>query len=136
MGLFGKKTQEKKEEMKDAVQETPAKDVKDDKKDATSAQSKTKAGSYSVLVAPMITEKSHALSRTGKYVFRVARNATKRTVKHAVEDTYDVHVEGVHMVKIPAKRRTVKQDRGYQKVGKKAIVTLRTGETIASFETV
>jgi len=128
MGIFGKK-------IKDA--ETEEKDTKVELVDNSLDKLEIKS-SYikeNVLVSPMMTEKAHDLTKIGKYVFRVTKNASKRSVKYDVEKEYGVTVENVNIVKIPAKRRTVKQDRGYQSVGKKAIVTVKKGETIALFET-
>jgi len=141
MGLFGKKTKERE---KNVVKETIDESVRDDmpqeaqeekKETATSAPATTASSVLSVLVGPHVTEKSHALATQGQYVFVVQTSATKRAVKRAIEQEYDVHVTAIQMTKIPKKRRTVKYNRGYQKVGKKAIVRVADGESIALFET-
>ncbi len=128
MGIFKKKAKDnKKEEEKDIVEKQ------------TSSNEEKKDFDYdvknNVLISPITTEKTHSFSKDGKYVFSIKRSATKRNVRHDLEKKYSVTVEKVNIIKIPAKRRTIKRDRGYQSVGKKAIVTLKKGETIALFET-
>ncbi len=128
MGIFDKKTKDAEIEEKDF--NTKSKEDSLDK--LTTGVNRIR---NSVLVSPIMTEKAHELTKIGKYAFRVKRTASKRTVKYDVEKDYGVTVENVNIIKIPAKRRTVKQDRGYQSVGKKAIVTVKKGESIALFET-
>jgi large subunit ribosomal protein L23 len=94
------------------------------------------AQAYGVIVAPIVTEKSHKMATMSKFAFRVAKSATKKQVKNIVEKMYEVTVKDVHMVVVKPKRRTVKYDRGYQKLYKKAIVTVAKGQHIAVFESV
>lgn len=83
-----------------------------------------------VLEAPHITEKSRDLSLGRGYVFRVKGNATKKDVEHSVEQLYHVHVERVRMVTLPGKPRRRGLTQGRKKGYKKAIVSLRDGESI------
>ncbi|HEY58423.1 MAG TPA: 50S ribosomal protein L23 [Anaerolineae bacterium] len=93
---------------------------------------------YDVLRRPIITEKSNYLQRKlGQYVFEVAPGATKPMIKEAVETLFDVTVEKVRVMNMPAKRTRRWRNRrmairrpGY----KKAIVTLAPGESIDVFE--
>ncbi len=93
---------------------------------------------YEVLRRPIFTEKSYWLARKRRqYVFEVAANATKPMIKDAVETIFDVKVEKVRVMKMPAKRtvrwrnrRTVVRKPGY----KKAVVTLAEGYSIDIFE--
>lgn len=128
MGIFDKKIKDAEIDEKDA-----------DKKSGNEFRDKLMTGlgqtRSSVLVSPIMTEKAHELTKIGKYAFRVKRTASKRAVKYDVEKDYGVTVKNVNIIKIPAKKRTVKQDKGYQSVGKKAIVTIKKGESIALFET-
>ncbi|MFA5986848.1 MAG: 50S ribosomal protein L23 [Parcubacteria group bacterium] len=94
------------------------------------------AQAYGVIEAPIVTEKSHKMAAMSKFAFRVAKSATKKQVKNIVEKMYKVTVKDVHMVVVKPKRRTVKYDRGYQKLYKKAIVTVAKGQHIAVFESV
>ncbi len=93
---------------------------------------------YDVLRRPVETEKSrHQTAKLDQYVFVVDRRATKPQIKEAVEALFDVDVEAVHVIVVPAKmgrrgrsRRMVVRNPEY----KKAIVTVRAGQSIAFFE--
>jgi len=93
---------------------------------------------YDVLRRPIITEKSNFQNtKLNQVVFEVAKDATKSMVKDAVELMFDVNVDRVNVINVPAKRtrrlqsRRVKVRRsGY----KKAIVTLAPGEAVDIFE--
>jgi large subunit ribosomal protein L23 len=94
---------------------------------------------YDVLRRPVETEKSrHQSSKLHQYVFEVARNATKIQVKEAVQTLFDVEVEQVNMMVVPAKRgrrgRTGRRMVVRQSPYKKAIVTIRADQSIDVFE--
>jgi large subunit ribosomal protein L23 len=136
MGIFGKKTTDTEETTQDvaqtkadAQQKVTKKQPKKEVKDTAST-----ADAYGVVVAPIITEKTHSLAAIGQYTFRVDRSTEKKQVKKVIEDMYKVDVRDVRMVVVKPKRRTVKYDRGYQKAYKKAIVTVGKGQHIAVFE--
>ena len=88
-----------------------------------------------VLVRPVITEKSTKSSeKAGKYVFRVNKDANKLQIKKAVEATYNVQVVQVNTLVNVAKKK-VRMTRkgsanGVKPSFKKAVVTLKKGETI------
>jgi large subunit ribosomal protein L23 len=132
MGIFGKKTEDKKESVSTKkVEKTASK--KSSKKASKDVVTST-ASAYGTIIAPIVTEKSHEAAGRGKYTFRVEKKATKSQVKNVIEEMYSVHVENINVIVVKPKRRTVKYDRGYQKLYKKAIVTVREGEHIAVFE--
>ena len=93
---------------------------------------------YEVLRRPLITEKSNYQSRKlNQYAFEVAENANRTQVKDAIETIFDVKVESVNIINTPAKRgrrarsrRLMVRRPGY----KKAIVTLKSGQTLQIFE--
>ncbi len=93
---------------------------------------------YEVLRRPVETEKSrHQTAKLHQYVFEVDRRATKPQIKEAVQALFDVEVEEVNVVVVPAKkgrrgrsRRMVVRNSEY----KKAIVTIRADQSIAFFE--
>ena len=93
---------------------------------------------YDVLRRPILTEKSsHQYAKLNQYVFEVASNATKSTIKEAVETIFDVTVERVNTMVMPAKRSRRAQSRRVlirRSAYKKAIVTLADGDTISVFE--
>lgn len=93
---------------------------------------------YDVLRRPIITEKSNYQSGVlNQYAFEVAPSATKTEIKEAVEVLFDVVVERVNVMIVPAKR--TRRGRGRRLVVrrpsyKKAIVTLSPGDSIDVFE--
>ncbi len=93
---------------------------------------------YDVLRRPILTEKStHQYAKLNQYVFEVATNASKSTIKEAVETIFDVKVLRVNTMVMPAKRSRRSQSRRVlvrRSAYKKAIVTLAAGNTISVFE--
>ena len=93
---------------------------------------------YDVLRRPVITEKSNYQSGVlNQYVFEVDRRATKAQIKEAVEILFDVTVERVNVINVPAKRTRRARSRrlSVRRQGfKKAIVTLPDNEKIDIFE--
>ncbi len=93
---------------------------------------------YEVLRRPLLTEKSsHQYAKLHQYAFEVSTDATKRMIKDAIETLFDVTVERVNVMNVPAKRtrrarsrRVAVRRSGY----KKAIITLADGDTIDAFE--
>lgn len=77
-----------------------------------------------------LSEKTNLFSASGRYVFKVARNANKIEVKKAIEKVYDVHVTKVNMVNVLGKSRRQGRTTGRTQDWKKAIVTLKSGERI------
>ena len=90
--------------------------------------------SRQVLIAPVVSEKSYSLIEDNKYSFRVHDKAHKTQIRQAVEELFDVKVEGVNIVKVQAKPKRRGFSRGKRPGWKKAIVQLREGQTIEIFE--
>lgn len=84
-----------------------------------------------------ITEKGTRIreSQNG-YLFEVARNANKIQVKQAVEAIFNVKVSTVRTLRVHGKPKRVGRHAGHRPDWKKAIVTLKKGETIELFEQV
>jgi large subunit ribosomal protein L23 len=87
-----------------------------------------------VLIAPVVSEKSYSLIEDNKYSFRVHEKAHKTQVRQAVEELFDVKVEGVNIVKVRPKPKRRGLSRGTKPGWKKAIVQLRAGDRIEIFE--
>ncbi|MBW3593066.1 MAG: 50S ribosomal protein L23 [Actinobacteria bacterium] len=87
-----------------------------------------------VLIAPVVSEKSYSLIEENKYSFRVHDKAHKTQVRQAVEQLFDVKVEGVNIVKVQSKPKRRGMSRGTRPGWKKAIVQLREGDRIEIFE--
>lgn len=89
---------------------------------------------HKVLLENLISEKSTMLAAGNKYVFRVHLKSGKREIKEAVEGYYGVQVVGVNTIRINPKKRIQGRTIGWKKGYKKAIVTLREGDTIGAVE--
>ena len=89
---------------------------------------------YEVLIKPIITEKSSGLMAEGKYSFRVMKAANKIEIKYAVETIFKVDVTEVRTMNMPGKRKRQGKNEGVTPEWKKAVVTLRSGQSIPIFE--
>jgi large subunit ribosomal protein L23 len=94
------------------------------------------SASRSVLICPIISEKSYALMDDGAYVFVVDDRASKREIREAVEESFSVRVRSVNTLNRKGKH---KRDRRTNKVGKRsdtkrAIVRLVGEDRIELFE--
>ena len=87
-----------------------------------------------ILLRQRLTEKAYLAGQKNQYVFQVARSADKGQIRRAVETAYGVHVMGVQTVTVPPKSKNFGKLKGFTKSIKKAIVTLKEGETLAFFK--
>ena len=79
---------------------------------------------------PIITEKDTILSEQNKTVFKVHSGANKRSIKKNIEKLFKVTVLKVNIINTKTKRK-IKQGRISTKPGyKKAIITLKKGQSI------
>ena len=85
---------------------------------------------YDVIVAPHITEKATLLSEHNAVVFKVTNDATKPQIKAAVEALFDVTVLGVNTIVQRGKTKKWKGAPYTRSDIKKAIVTLKDGQSI------
>ena len=87
-----------------------------------------------VIIRPVVSEKSYALIAEGKYTFRVDHRAHKTQIARAVEEIFEVGVAEVRTSKVPSKPKrrgmTIGRSRGW----KKAVVQLVPGDRIELFE--
>ena len=89
-----------------------------------------------VLIRPVISEKSYGLMDQGAYVFVVDPRASKVEIRQAVEEAFDVRVESVNTLNRKGKR---KRNRRASTIGKRsdtkrAIVRLQGEDRIELFE--
>ena len=142
MAMFNKKTT--------AAKETKAKPTADKKVEAPSMKdlyagdakkeksaAKAKKGissAYKILVKPLVTEKATNLSGQNKYVFIVSIGANKIEVSKAIEEVYGISPINVNIIKMKGKQVARGRVAGRRKDFKKAIVTLKKGETIQVYE--
>jgi large subunit ribosomal protein L23 len=87
-----------------------------------------------VIVRPVISEKSYELMAANKYTFRVHPDAHKTQVRHAVEEIFGVRVEDVRTVNVKPKPKRRGFTAGKRRAWKKAIVQLHPEDTIELFE--
>ena len=87
-----------------------------------------------IILAPVMSEKSYRGAPDGKYTFKVHKDAHKTQIRQAVEELFEVKVEGINIVKVQAKPKRRGRSVGTRPGWKKAIVQLREGHTIEIFE--
>jgi large subunit ribosomal protein L23 len=90
--------------------------------------------SRTILIRPVISEKSYALIAEGKYTFRVDDRAHKTQIAQAVEDVFSVNVTEVRTAKVRSKPKRRGLTKGRTHAWKKAIVQLAPGEQIDLFQ--
>jgi large subunit ribosomal protein L23 len=90
----------------------------------------------SILIRPVVSEKTYGLMDAGTYVFVVDPRATKIDVRNAVEQAFNVKVTNVNTLN--RKGKTTRNRKtgvtGSKPGSKRAIVTLKKGDTINLFE--
>ena len=85
---------------------------------------------FDKILTPFVTEKTTNLSEQNKIVFKVPRNANKKNLKNNIEKIFKVNVTKINIIN---KQNRTKLTRGKKvKVSgfKKAIITLKKGQTI------
>ena len=87
-----------------------------------------------VIIKPVISEKSYALLAANKYTFRVHDKATKTQVRQAIEQIFGVRVQGVRTQNVKPKPKRRGFHSGNRRSWKKAIVTLHPEDSIELFE--
>ena len=83
-----------------------------------------------IIFAPVVTGKSMKNANNGIYTFKVDRRATKKQIKKTIEEQFGVHVKKINTLVTKPKDRRVGKYTGKTKIYKKAIVSLKDGETI------
>jgi large subunit ribosomal protein L23 len=90
----------------------------------------------SILLRPVVSEKTYGLMENSVYVFEVDQKATKIDVRRAVEQAFNVTVTNVNTLN--RKGKTTRNRRtgvlGQKPSHKRAIVTLKAGDSINLFE--
>jgi large subunit ribosomal protein L23 len=87
-----------------------------------------------IIIEPIVTEKSNQMRDSGKYAFKVDSRANKIQIMQAIRELFNVHPIACHIMRVKRKPKRVRYQLGYTAEWKKAIVTLRAGETIQVFE--
>ncbi len=82
------------------------------------------------IISPNITEKSTALSEFNKVVFKVNKKAKKSSIKRSIEKIFKVNVIKINTINSKGKTKVVRNKKTYKSGFKKAIVTLKKGQSI------
>ena len=85
---------------------------------------------YNTILSPVITEKATKLSENNQYVFKVTLNANKKDIKDAIEKLFKVKVKNINTTKTKGKQKVFKGTKGKRSDYKKAIVSLKEGESL------
>jgi large subunit ribosomal protein L23 len=89
-----------------------------------------------IILRPIISEKSYDMIEQNRYTFEVAKTANKTQIAQAIADIFGVTVTGVNTMNVTGKPRRVRVAKGKTRDWKKAIVTLKEGDTIDLFPAV
>ena len=82
------------------------------------------------IISPNVTEKSTYLSDFNKVVFKVHKGAKKDTIKKSIEKIFKVNVIKINTINLKGKTKMIKNKKTYKSGYKKAIVTLKKGQSI------
>lgn len=88
----------------------------------------------SVVIRPIVSEKSFAMIEHNRYTFEVDKRASKPQIAQAVEEIFGVKVTDVNTMNVSGKPRRLRTAKGHTPSWKKAIVTLKDGDKIEFFE--
>ncbi len=89
----------------------------------------------SIIKKPMITEKGAKLREThNSYTFQVSPEANKIEIREAIHSIFKVDVEEVRTINVQGKFKRLGRTSGRRSAWKKAIVTLKQGQTIDLFD--
>ena len=83
-----------------------------------------------LIISPNITEKSTAMSDFNKIVFKVNSKANKKSIIKSIEKTFKVKVIKINTVNVRRKSKLVRNRKTYKPGYKKAIITLKKGQSI------
>lgn len=90
---------------------------------------------HQVVLRPLLTEKGTRLKEEGnQYLFRVARTANKIEIKQAIEQLFKVTVLDVRTARVRGKIKRLGRFEGRRPDWKKAIATLKAGDSIELYE--
>lgn len=88
-----------------------------------------------MVLRPLLTEKGTRLKEEGnQYIFRVAKTANKVEIKQAIEQLFKVTVLTVRTTRVQGKVKRLGRFQGRRPDWKKAIATLKEGDSIELYE--
>ena len=90
----------------------------------------SKLNLFDKILSPLVTEKSTNLSELNKIVFKVPNKANKNNIKKSVEKIFKVNVIKINTINLKGKFKIVRNRKSFKTGYKKAIVTLKKGQSI------
>ncbi|MCE9585860.1 50S ribosomal protein L23 [Candidatus Uhrbacteria bacterium] len=108
--------------------------AKSEKSDKPAVTSKVDPQALRLLTKPHVSEKAARLADAGTYVFQVPMNAEKVSIRKAVESLYGVNVEAVRIIRTSGKPVRRGKRVTFRHDVKKALVTLKKGQTLSLYE--
>ena len=87
---------------------------------------------FSIIRRPVTTEKSTNLQQYNQYTFLVSKDSNTNEIKQAVEKIFKVKVIKINTSILRGKMKSFRGTYGFRKDEKKAIITLKEGNTIDS----
>ena len=82
------------------------------------------------IISPTITEKATSLSEFNKVVFKVSKSASKKSIKKSIEKIFKVNVIKINTINLKGKNKIVRNRKSRTPGYKKAIITLKKGQSI------
>ena len=89
-----------------------------------------KFNTFDTIISPNITEKASFLSEQNKVIFKVYKGASKISIKRSIEKIFKVNVVKVNTINLKGKTKLVRGKKSIKSGYKKAIVTLKKGQSI------
>ncbi len=86
-----------------------------------------------VILRPIVSEHSFDMMGNNTYTFEVAKEANKVEIGQAIEAIFNVKVVKVNTMNVKGKPKRVRYQTGKTRTWKKAMVTLKEGDTIELF---
>ena len=85
---------------------------------------------YDKILSPIVTEKSTNLSEQNKIVFKVPNSSNKKIIKTSIEKIFKVNVTKVNIINKQTRNKVSRGRKVKVKGYKKAIITLKKGQSI------
>jgi len=87
-----------------------------------------------IVIRPIISEKSYAQIEHNRYTFEVDKRASKPQIAQAIAEIFNVTVTKVNTMNVSGKPRRLRTAKGLTRSWKKAVVSLKEGDSIEIFE--
>tara|TARA_B100001057_G_scaffold159936_1_gene160598 strand:- start:1528 stop:1821 length:294 start_codon:yes stop_codon:yes gene_type:complete len=85
---------------------------------------------YDKIISPLVTEKSTNLSEQNKIVFKVPFSSNKKVLKNNIEKIFKVNVTKINIINKQSRTKLTRGKKVRISGYKKAIITLKKGQSI------